>query len=71
MLIILPKHKVLRPKQNQNLNVRPSFPRKKGFPISRKAHKYCVFYNYSMIVATLPEPTVRPPSRSDFAYLET
>ena len=24
-----------------------------------------------MIVATRPEPTVRPPSRSDFAYLET
>ena len=24
-----------------------------------------------MIVATLPEPTVRPPSRSDLAYLET
>ena len=24
-----------------------------------------------MIVATLPDPTVRPPSRSDFAYLET
>ena len=28
-------------------------------------------FNYSMIVATRPEPTVRPPSRSDFAYLET
>ena len=28
-------------------------------------------FNYSMIVATLPDPTVCPPSRSDFAYLET
>ena len=45
--------------------------RKKGSPISRKAHKINIIFNYSMIVATRPEPTVRPPSRSDFAYLET
>lgn len=27
--------------------------------------------DYSMMVATRPEPTVLPPSRSDFAYLGT
>ena len=39
---------------------------KKGFPIARKAHKINIIFNYSTIVATRPEPTVRPPSRSDW-----
>ena len=32
---------------------------------------YCQRADYSMMEATLPEPTVLPPSRSDFACLET
>ena len=36
-----------------------------------KSLKPLILLDYSMIVATRPEPTVRPPSRSDFAYLET
>ena len=38
---------------------------------AREVHIINLILNYSMIVATRPEPTVRPPSRSDFAYLET
>ena len=37
---------------------------KKGLSITGKPHKLEVFIDYSTIVATLPEPTVRPPSRS-------
>ena len=36
-----------------------------------KSLKPLILLDYSIIVATRPEPTVRPPSRSDFAYLET
>ena len=63
ILIKFSKLEFIRPKQDQKLNVRYSFAHKKGFPISRKAHKFKQYYNYSMMVATRPEPTVRPPSR--------
>jgi len=42
---------------------------KKRLSITGKPHKIKVFIDYSTIVATRPEPTVRPPSRRQWIII--
>ena len=46
------------------------FAQKKDPPITRRARKIKLYLDYSMMVATRPDPTVRQPSRSSIYLLQ-